>query len=138
MVSRCEKGIMVEKATVRIHKNDKERLNEIAEATGQNIADVIAEYIREPAYLCPECEEPFDPAEVDPETIKEHGMLTTGADKLVKGQREVKSFECPNCGERVRPKDVDAADADDQSGVTAREMGVTEGMSNNGSTSKGA
>ena len=129
---------MVEKATVRIHKNDKERLNEIAEATGQNIADVIAEYIREPAYLCPECGEPFDPAEVDPETIEEHGMLTTGADKLVKGQREVKSFECPNCGERVRPKDVDAVDADGSSGVTAREMGVTDENGGNGSASKEA
>lgn len=116
---------MAEKATVRIHESDKERLSEIAEATGQNIADVIAEFIREPAYVCLECGDPFDPAEVDPETVEEHGLLTTGVDKLVKGQRDVKSFQCPCCSERVRPKDIEAIEADDHSGVTRRDIGVT-------------
>ena len=117
---------MAEKATVRIHKSDKERLSDIAEATGQSTADVIAEFVREPAYVCPECGDPFDPAEVDRETVEEHGFLTTGVDKLVKGQREVKAFDCPCCSERVRPKDIEAAEADEHSGVTARDMGVTD------------
>lgn len=125
MFSRRECGDMTEKATVRIHEGDKERLSDIAEATGQNIADVIAEFVREPAYVCPECGDPFAPEEVDPETVEEHGVLTTGVDKLVKGQRDVKSFECPTCSERVRPKDIEAVEADGNSGVTARDIGVT-------------
>jgi predicted RNA-binding Zn-ribbon protein involved in translation (DUF1610 family) len=116
---------MAETTTIRIFESDKERLQEIAEATGMNTADILAEFIREPAYVCPECGAPFDPAEVDRETVEEHGLVTTGLDKLVKGQREVKSFECPCCGERVRPKDIEAADADEHSGVTARDLGVT-------------
>ena len=116
---------MAETTTIRIFESDKERLQEIAEATGMNTADILAEFIREPAYVCPECGDPFAPAEVDPETVEEHGMLTTGVDKLVKGQRDVKSFECPTCSERVRPKDIEAADADGNSGVTAGDMGVT-------------
>lgn len=126
MVSRCERGGMAEKATVRIHESDKERLSEIADSTGQNIADVIAEFVREPAYVCPECGDPFDPAEVDPESVDEHGLLTTNVDNLVKGQRDVKSFECPCCSERVRPKDIEAVEADDHRGVTRRDIGVTD------------
>lgn len=114
-----------DRATVRIHQTDKDRLSEIADATGQTVADVIAEFIREPAYVCPECGEPFAPEEVDGETVEEHGMLTTGVDKLVKGQRDVKSFECPTCSERVRPKDIRAVDADDHSGVTRGDVGIT-------------
>ena len=117
---------MTEKATVRIHKSDKERLGSIAEATDQNIADVIAEFVREPAYICPECGEPFDPAEVDAETVEEHGMLTTGVDNLVKGQKEVKSFDCPCCSGRVRPKDIEAVEADEYRRVTRDDVGITE------------
>lgn len=116
---------MAEKATVRIHESDKERLSEIADATGQNIADVIAEFVREPAYVCPECGDPFVPEEVDAETVEEHGVLTTGVDRLVKGQRDVKSFECPCCSERVRPKDIEAVEATEHSGVTRSDIGVT-------------
>jgi predicted RNA-binding Zn-ribbon protein involved in translation (DUF1610 family) len=115
-----------EKATIRVQKSDKERLKEIADATGMNVADVVAEFLREPAYVCPECGEPFDPAEVDPETVEEYGMLTTGMDKLVKGQREVKHFDCPCCSETVRPEDIEAVEADKRSGITRSEMGVTE------------
>jgi predicted RNA-binding Zn-ribbon protein involved in translation (DUF1610 family) len=117
---------MAETTTIRIFESDKERLQEIAEATGMNTADILAEFIREPAYVCPECGDPFDPAEVDRETVNEHGLVTTGLDKLVKGQREVKSFDCPCCSERVRPKDIEAAEADERSGITARDMGVTD------------
>ena len=117
---------MAETTTIRIFKSDKKRLQEIAEATGMNTAKILAEFIREPAYVCPECGDPFDPAEVDRETVNEHGLVTTGLDKLVKGQREVKSFECPCCSERVRPKDIEAAEADERSGITARDMGVTD------------
>lgn len=142
MLSRCDACGMPEKKTVRIHKEDKERLTEIAEATGQNLADVIAEYVREPTYICPECGDPFDPSEIEPETIKEHGMLSTSVDKLVKGQRDVKSFECPSCGERIRPKDIEAAGTDEfdanPDGVTASDMGVTGENSKDESASKGA
>jgi predicted RNA-binding Zn-ribbon protein involved in translation (DUF1610 family) len=117
---------MTEKKTIRVFKSDKERLQEIAEATGMNTAEILAEFIREPAHVCPECGDPFDPAEVDRETVEEHGLVTTGLDKLVKGQREVKSFECPCCSEQVRPKDIEAAEADEHSGITARDMGVTD------------
>jgi len=117
---------MAEKATVRVYKSDKERLGRIAEATGRNTADVVAEFIREPAYVCPECDEPFEPAEVDAETVEEHGMLSTGVDNLVKGQRDVKSFECPCCSGRVRPKDIEAVETDGRSGVTRRDVGITE------------
>jgi predicted RNA-binding Zn-ribbon protein involved in translation (DUF1610 family) len=126
MVSRREWVDMTEKATVRIHKSDKERLGSIAEATGQNIADVIAEFVREPAYVCPDCGEPFDPAEVDAETVEEHGMLSTGVDTLVKGQRDVKSFECPCCAGRVRPTDIEAVEAEGSRRVTRRDVGITE------------
>jgi predicted RNA-binding Zn-ribbon protein involved in translation (DUF1610 family) len=112
-------------ATSGVYESDKERLNSIAEATGRGVADILAEFIREPAYVCPECEEPFAPEEIDPETVKEHGVLTTGVDKLVKGQRDVKSFECPTCSERVRPRDISAVEADQNSGVTASDIGVT-------------
>ena len=117
---------MAEKATVRIHESDKERLASIAEATGQNVADVIAEFLREPAYICPECGEPFDPAEVDAETVEEHGMLTTGVDSLVKGQKEVKSFDCPCCSDRVRPKDIEAAEADGFRRAKRGDFGIPE------------
>ena len=117
---------MAQTATVRVYESDKERIQEIAEATGLRTADVVAEFIREPAYVCPECDEPFDPAEVDRETVEEHGLVTTGLDKLVKGQREVKAFDCPCCSERVRLKDIEAVDADEHSGVTARDIGVTD------------
>ena len=49
MVSRREWVCMAEKATVRVYKSDKERLGRIAEATGRNTADVVAEFIRDPA-----------------------------------------------------------------------------------------
>lgn len=114
------------KSTIRVHNSDKERLKKIADATGMNMADVVADLLREPAYVCPECGEPFDPAEVDPETVEEHGMLTTGMDKVVKGQREVKNFDCPCCSETVQPKDIEAAEADERSGVTSGEMGLTD------------
>ena len=117
---------MADKATVRVYEGDKERLRRIAEATGRNTADVVAEFIREPAYVCPECNDPFEPAEVDPETVEEHGMLSTGVDNLVKGQRDVKSFECPCCAGRVRPKDIEAVEADENSGVTRSDVGITE------------
>lgn len=109
-----------------MYESDKNRLNEIAEATGRGVADILAEFIREPAYVCPDCEEPFAAEEIDPQTVEEHGMLTTGVDKLVKGQRDVKTFECPTCSERVRPKDIEAVEADQSSGVTRRDIGVTE------------
>jgi hypothetical protein len=129
---------MAEKSTVRIHKSDKERLGRIAEATGRNTADVIADLIREPAYVCPECDDPFEPAEVDPETVEEHGMLSTGVDNLVKGQRDVKSFECPCCDGRVRPKDIEAVEADGNSGVTRRDVGITEENEKQEPTTEGA
>jgi len=116
---------MTKTTAIRVFESDKERIQEIAEATDLSTAEIVAEFIREPAYVCPECGDPFDPAEIDRETVEEHGLLTTGVDKLVKGQRDVKSFECPCCGERVRPKDIEAVDAKDHSGVTARDMGVT-------------
>jgi len=116
---------MAEKATVRIHQSDKDRLSEIAEATGQNVADVIAEFIREPAYVCPECEEPFDPSEIDPETVEEHGVLTSGVDRLVKGQRDVKDFECPCCESRLRPKDIESVDGGHDDRATREDIGVT-------------
>ena len=116
---------MTKTTAIRVFESDKERLQEIAEATDLSTAEIVAEFIREPAYVCPECGDPFDPAEIDRETVQEHGVLTTGVDKLVKGQRDVKSFECPCCGERVRPKDIEAAEAEEHSGVTAGNMGVT-------------
>lgn len=100
---------MAEKATVRIHQSDKNRVTDIAEATGRNVADVIADFIREPAWVCPECDNPFDPGEVDGETVEEHGLLSTDISSLVTGERDVKSFECPCCSERVRPSDVETA-----------------------------
>lgn len=117
---------MADRATIRVYESDKERLKEIADATGRNMADIVAEFIREPVYVCPECGEPFDVEEVDPETVEEHGMLTTGVDKLVKGEREVKSFECPTCSERVRPADIEAVDDGNRGRATRRDIGITE------------
>ena len=117
---------MVETATVRVYQSDKERIKEMADARGSRPADVVADLLREPAYVCPECDDPFDPEEVDPESVEEHGMLTTTVDNLVKGQRDVKSFECPSCSERVRPKDIRAVDDDSRSGVTRGDVGITE------------
>lgn len=116
---------MTETETIRIYKTDKDRIKEMADARGVKAADVVADLMREPIYRCPECGEPFDSSEVDPSTVREHGVMSTGVDKLVKGQRDVKDFECPCCEDRVKPKDVETADADEYDGATADELGVT-------------
>lgn len=113
------------KATIRVYEADKERLKEITDATGRKMADIVAEFIREPDYLCPDCEEPFAADEIDTETVEEHGLLTTGVDNLVKGQKEVKSFECPCCEGRLSPSDVNMADGGHFDRATPGEMGVT-------------
>ena len=92
---------MSETETMRVYKSDKKRMKEIAEATGKSTADVMAEFIREPAYVCPECEEPFSAEEIDPDTVEERGVMTTSIGNLVKGQRDLESFECACCDARV-------------------------------------
>lgn len=131
---------MTEKATVRIYESDKKRLKQICDATGQPMADVVAEYLREPAHVCPECGDPFDLSEIDPDTVEEYGIFSTGVDKMVKGQREVKSFECPNCGAQIRPDDVEAMEGDGGSfsGVTSGDLAVTDENGKGGSPSNEA
>ena len=116
---------MPETTAVRVYKEDQERLKEISDATGRDMAEIIAEFIPEPAYLCPECEEPFAPEEIDPSSVEEHGMFSTGVDNLVKGQREVKSFECPCCQGRLSPGDV-GVEENLRTRPTAEELGVTD------------
>jgi uncharacterized protein YlaI len=120
---------MPELETIRVYDTDKARLKEIADATGQKMADVVAEFIRDPDYLCPECEEPFAADEIDTETVEEHGVLSTGLDNLVKGQKEVKSFECPCCEARLSPEDVDRADDGSFDRATRSDIGVTPEVS---------
>jgi uncharacterized protein YlaI len=120
---------MPELETIRVYDTDKARLKEIADATGQKMADVVAEFIRDPDYLCPECEEPFAADEIDTETVEEHGVLSTGLDNLVKGQKEVKSFECPCCEARLSPEDVDRADDGSFDRATRSDIGVTSEVS---------
>jgi len=119
---RCD---MAKTETVRVYKEDKKRINEMAEARDAKNADVVADLLREPVFRCPECGEPFDPSEVDPETVRERGMMSNRVDKLLKGEREVKDFECTTCEGRVKPEDVEAAPAEKGDGATADEMGVT-------------
>jgi hypothetical protein len=116
---------MAETETIRVYKPDKERLNEMAESRGVKVADVVSEHIREPAYLCPECDDPFDPEEVDPDSVREHGVMTTSVDKLVKGERDVKDFECPCCEARVKPQDIETATGDVPSREELAESGDT-------------
>lgn len=130
MVSSVDMGDMPEFATIRIYEEDKKRLKEIVDATDRNMADVVTEFIREPEYLCPECEEPFVADEIDPETVEEYGVLSTGLDNLVKGQKEVKSFECPCCEARLSPEDVDRADDGHFDRATPDDIGVTPEASN--------
>ena len=125
MVSPYDMVDMPEFATIRIYEEDKNRLKEITEATDRKMADVVAEFIREPDYLCPECEEPFVADEIDTETVEEHGVLSTGLDNLVKGQKEVKSFECPCCEGRLSPEDVDVDDGGHSDRATRGDIGVT-------------
>ena len=116
---------MAETATVRVYQSDKERIKEMADARGSRPADVVADLLREPAFRCPECGEPFVSEEIDPETVEEHGVLTTNVDNLVKGQRDVKDFECPCCEGRVKPQDVETVDASEHDRATAEDIGVT-------------
>lgn len=129
---------MADTTTVRIYATDKERIEEMADARGTKPADVVADLLREPAHLCPECEEPFLAEEIDPETVEEHGVLTSGVDRLVKGERDVKDFECPCCEARVRPKDVETIDADEWDGATRSDLGVTREVEEAEFTSKEA
>lgn len=129
MVSSDDVGDMPEFATIRIYEKDKQRLKEITDATDRKMADVVAEFIRDPDYLCPECEEPFAADEIDTETVEEHGVLSTGLDNLVKGQKEVKSFECPCCEARLSPEDVDRADDGSFDRATRDDVGVTSKVS---------
>lgn len=116
---------MAKTKTVRIYATDRERINEIAEMKGEKPADVVAELLRDPLYRCPECGEVFDPCEVDPSTVREHGLFSCGMEKLVRGEREVKDFACPVCGEQISPVDIEQVDADEWSGATADDVGVT-------------
>jgi len=117
---------MPETTTIRVFPEDRDRIGEIADAKGQNIAETVADLIREPTFVCPECGEPFDAEEIDAETIEEHGVLSSDAAAVVRGERTVKDFECPSCSERVRPDDLEHADTGN-GGVTARDIGVSEG-----------
>jgi hypothetical protein len=110
MCHRSHGPCMAETETIRIYVDDKERIKEIAESRNVKAADVVSELMYEPMYRCPECEEPFDPEEVDGSTVREHGVMSTSVDNLVRGEREVKDFECPCCGERIRPVDIEAVD----------------------------
>jgi hypothetical protein len=116
---------MVETETIRIYAGDKERIKDMADARGAKPAEVVADLIREPTYVCPECDEPFDPSEIDPETVREHGVLTSGVDRLVKGERDVKDFECPCCEGRLRPKDIESVDGRHDDRATREDIGVT-------------
>lgn len=116
---------MVETTTVRVYESDKERLKEMADARGGKPADVIAHILREPVHRCPECGEPFESEEIDPQTVEEHGVFTTGVDTLVRGEREVKNFECPCCEVRIRPQDLDTIEAEKLKSVTREDIDVS-------------
>lgn len=116
---------MAETTTVRIYATDKERIKEMANAKDSKPADIVAELLREPAFRCPECGEPFVSEEIDPETVEEHGVFTSGVDKLVKGERDVRDFECPCCDARVKPEDVETIEASEHDRATREDIGVT-------------
>lgn len=122
--------------TVRIYEEDKERIAQMADAKGVKPSEVVAELLREPAYVCPECGDPFAPDEIDPETVEEHGLMTTDVGRLVRGERQVKSFECPCCEARLQPSDVDMADASYRDAAGYEELGVPE--RNEGVTPEGS
>ena len=132
MLLRRDGASMPDTETVSVHESDRERLKEIAEVTGKSTADVVAEFIREPTYVCPECEEVFAAEEIDGNTVEETGLMSTSMGTLVKGQREVVSFECPCCGERISPEEVRAISENEDSsgGVTRRDIGVTDENTN--------
>lgn len=111
--------------TIRVYETDKERIKDIADSTGRNIPDVVADIIREPDYVCPECGDPFSAGEIDASTVEEHGALWTDAGSLMKGQRDVKSFECPCCEARLKPEDVGVAKGGLSGGATREDLGVT-------------
>ncbi len=116
---------MAETVTMRVYEGDRERIKQMADARGVKSADVVADLLREPVYVCPECGDPFDPAEIDLSTVREHGVFTTGVDRLVKGQRDVKDFECPCCEARISPEDMDAVDGHHDGKATRENLGVT-------------
>lgn len=121
---------MVDTTTIRIYEGDKERIKDMANSRNATPKEVVADLLRDPVFVCPACEEPFDPAEVDPESIEEYGLMFTDMSNMVKGQRDVKSFECPCCEERIKPHDIDSVDTNPESvgnsGVTRDDIGVTD------------
>lgn len=103
---------MADTVPIRVYEPDKKLIEEIANEQGVKRADVVAEMIEEQTgerhvHECPECEEVFDIREVDPETIREHGVLNSDMRLVVRGQRSVKDFECPCCNSTVQPGDLD-------------------------------
>jgi predicted RNA-binding Zn-ribbon protein involved in translation (DUF1610 family) len=120
---------MAETTTIRIYETDKQRIKEMAEARNSSTKEVVADLLRDPGFVCPACGDPFDPAEVDPESIEEYGLLTTDMTNVVRGERDVKSFECPCCRERISPEDIETIDTNEKtgnSGVTRDDIGVTD------------
>lgn len=118
---------MAKTETIRVYKNDKKRIKDIAESRGVKAAEVVSELLYEPVYRCPECGDPFDPEEVDPATVREHGLFATEVGKLVTGQRQVKDFECPVCEGRISPDDIEAAEPEELPGEDADTPEESEG-----------
>lgn len=98
---------MAETKTIRVYQEDKEKLQEMAEAFGVPAKDVIAGIMAERAMACPECGGEFQGEEIDEETVEHHGVFTVGVESLVSGQRGVKSFDCPCCDTQISACDVE-------------------------------
>lgn len=123
----------MEQATIRVYEPDKEWINEKAEEEGVSQPEVVARAIE--AYgdvthhhSCPECGCRFELSDVDPETIRETGVVHTDVRYFLRGRGQVKDFECPDCEARLAPEDAEMegpVSTDDVSGADT-ESGETE------------
>lgn len=102
----------METVTIKVYRPDKEWIKEKAESEGVTQAEVVAEAIEEYAnvehhHRCPSCDCRFRLEDVDMATVEESGVVSTDVRYFLRGKSQVESFECPDCSERIRPRDAE-------------------------------
>ena len=102
----------MEKKTIQVYEPDKRWIDEKADVEGVTHAEVMAEAIEEYAdaehhHRCPSCECRFTLDDVDMGTVEETGVVSTDVRYFLRGKSQVESFECPDCEERIRPRDAE-------------------------------